>query len=136
MQIFADLQEDAWEGLAHLATSPRSQMARSDPGLAAKGLGKMGSYVIPQRLWQQLVPESFLEDALSYDVEANREGGCGTVGAGVAEMVSTLLNSRVLSATPLPPTCFPFIIPKSSKKVSLILSCLGMNERIEDLPTF
>ena len=71
LQSFAELQEDAWEGLAHLATSPVPQMARSDPGLAVKGLGKMGSYVIPQRLWQQLVPESFLEDALSYDVEAD-----------------------------------------------------------------
>ena len=136
LQSFAELQEDAWEGLVHLATSPIPQMARSDPGLAAKGLGKMGSYVIPQRLWQQLVPESFLGDALSYDVEADPEGSCGTVGAGVAEMASTLLNSGVLSATPLPPPCFPFIIPESSEKVSLILSYLGMNERIEDPLTF
>ena len=50
-------------------------------------------------------------------------------------MASTLLNFGVLSATPLP-SCFPFIIPKSSEKVSLILSCLGMNKRIEDPPTF
>ena len=110
-------------------------MAHPDPGLAAKGLGTMGSYVIPQQLWQQIVLESFLGDALSYDVEAHLEGGCGTVGAGVAEMASTLPTSGMLSATPLPLSCFPFIIPKSSEKVSLILSCLGMNERIEDPPT-
>ena len=47
LQSFTELREDAWDGLAHLATSPIPQMARSDSTLAAKGLGKMGSYVIP-----------------------------------------------------------------------------------------
>ena len=47
LQSFTELREDAWEGLAHLATSPIPQMARSDPTLAANGLGKMGSYIIP-----------------------------------------------------------------------------------------
>ena len=136
LQSFTELREDAWEGLAHLATSPIPQMARCDPTLAAKGLGKMGSYVVPQELWRELVPESFLQDTLEYDVEADPNGGSGTVGPGVAEMASTLLSSRVISATPLPPSCFPFIIPKSSEKVSLIMSCLGMNEQIGDPPTF
>ena len=77
-----------------------------------------------------------MQDALEYDVESDPNGGSGTVGTGVAEMTATLLGSGVISATPLPPSCFPFIIPKSSEKVSLILSCLGMNERISDPPTF
>ena len=51
-------------------------------------------------------------------------------------MGSTLLSSWVISATPLPPSCFPFIIHKSSENVSLIVSCLGMNERISDPLTF
>ena len=42
----------------------------------------------------------------------------------------------MISETPLPPSCFPFIIPKSSEKVRLILSCLGMNYPIGDPPTF
>ena len=46
LQSFTELPEDAWEGLAHLATSPIPHMARSDPTLTAKGLGKMGSYFI------------------------------------------------------------------------------------------
>ena len=136
LQSFAELREDAWEGLAHLATSPIPQLMRTDPTLAAKGLGKMGSYVIPQGLWRELVPKSFLRDALSYNVEADPNGGSRSVGPGVAEMASTLMNSGVISETPLLPSCFPFIIPKSSEKVSLILSCLGMNERIVDPPTF
>ena len=44
--------------------------------------------------------------------------------------------SGVISATPLPPSCLLFIIPKSSEKVCLILSCLGMNDRIGDPPMF
>ena len=136
LQSFAALQKDAWEGLAHLATSPIPQLTRSDPTLAAKRLGKMGSYVIPQDLWRELVPESFLRDALSYDVEADPNGGSGLVGPGVAEMASALMKSGVISETPLPPSCIPFIIPQSSEKVSLILSCLGMIERIGDPPTF
>ena len=91
-------------GAGTLATSPIPRMARSDLGLAAKGLGTMGSYVIPERLWQHFVPESFLGDALRHDVEADLERGCGTVGAGVAEMASFLLNSGVISATLLPPS--------------------------------
>ena len=109
---------------------------RTDPTPAAKGLGKMGSYVIPQGLYKELVPKSSLRDALSYHVEADPHGGSGSVGLGVAEMASTTLNSRVISETLLPPSCFPFIIPKSSEKVSLILSCLGTNKRIGDPPTF
>ena len=50
LQSFAELREDAWERLAHLATCPIPQMARFDPTLDAKGLGKMGSYIIPQEL--------------------------------------------------------------------------------------
>ena len=96
----------------------------------------MGSYVIPQGLWRELVPESFLRDALNYNVEADPNGSSGSVGPGVAEMASTMMNSGVISETPLPPSYFPFIIPKSSEKVSLILSCLGMNEQIGDPPTF
>ena len=65
LQSFAELREDAREGPAHLATSPIPQLTRTDPTLAAKGLGKMGSYVIPQGLWRGLVPESFLRDALN-----------------------------------------------------------------------
>ena len=122
LRSFTELREGAWEGLAHVATSPITQMARCDPTLAAKGLGKRGSYGIPQAHWEELVPESFLRDALAYDVEADPNGRSGTVGPGVADMASTRLSSGVISATPLPPSCFPFIIPKSSEKVSLILS--------------
>ena len=92
LQSFAELREDAWEGLAHLATSPIPQLTRIDPTLVAKGLGKMGSYVIPQGLWRELVPESFLRDALHYNVEADPNGGSGSVGPRVAETASTLME--------------------------------------------
>ena len=56
LQSFAKLREDVWEGLVHLATPPIPQLTCGDPTLAAKGLGKMGSYVIPQGLWREFVP--------------------------------------------------------------------------------
>ena len=38
---------------------------------------------------------------------------------------------------PLPPTCHPFVIPKSSEKVSLILRCIKQNKQDGSvLPTF
>ena len=56
LQSFTEPREDAWDGLAHLSTSPIPQIARSHPTLTAKGLGKMGSYVTYQGLWNELVP--------------------------------------------------------------------------------
>ena len=35
---------------------------------------------------------------------------------------------------PLPPTCYPFVIPKSSEKVSLILSCVKQNKQVGSVP--
>ena len=35
-----------------------------------------------------------------------------------------------------PPSIFPFIIPKSSAKVSLILSCIGMHDLNSKPPSF
>ena len=86
LHSFAELREDAWEGWAHLATSPIPQLTRSDPTLAAKGLGKVGSYVIPQVLWRELVPESFLRDDLAYNVKADLNEGSGMVGPGVRSL--------------------------------------------------
>ena len=34
------------------------------------------------------------------------------------------------------PLVFPFIIPKSSWKVSLILSCVGLNDQSPEPPSF
>ena len=113
---FVELQEAAWEGLAHLATSPIPQLTHTDPTLAARGSGTMGSYVIPQDLWRELVPESFLGDAMTSNIGADPDGGAASVGQGVAEMASTFLTSGVSSATPLPPSCFPFIIPKVARR--------------------
>ena len=93
LKSFVEPREDAWEGLAHMATSPIPQVTRTDATLAARGLGKMGSYVIPQGLWRELVPAFFLGDAVIYNVEADPNGGAGSMGPGVAETASTLLTS-------------------------------------------
>ena len=72
---------------------------------------------------------------MEYDVKSDPNGGSRTVGSGVAEMMATQRGWGVITAMPLPPSCFPFIIPKSSEKVSLIPSCLS-HGRISDPPPF
>ena len=42
--------------------------------------------------------------------------------------MATLDEAQVLKPDATPSSVLPFIIPKSSAKVSLILSCVGMNE--------
>ena len=123
-----ELEEGVWDCLLHLTTSPIPVLMRTDPSLAAKGLGRLGAYEIPAHLWHRVVPPDFVEQAMQYNVEADPEGGAGKIGPGVEPIVATLEEVQVLKPDTPPPSVFPFIIPKSSAKVSLILSCVGMNE--------
>ena len=48
-----------------------------------------------------------------------------------------LWGAVVYEEAPLAPTCYPFIIPKASKKVTLILSYVKVNKQdAADPPTF
>ena len=123
-----ELGEEIWDSLLHLTTSPIPVLMRTDPSLAAKGLGRLGAYEIPADLWHRIVPPDFVERAMQYNVEEDREGGAGKIGPGVEPIVATLDEAQVLKPDTSPPSVFPFIIPKSSAKVSLILSCVGMSE--------
>ena len=123
-----ELEEGVWDSLLHLTTSPIPVLMRTEPSLAAKGLGRLGAYEIPADLWHRVVPPDFVERAMQCNVEADPEGGAGKMGPGVAPIVATLDEAQVLRPDTSPPSVFPFIIPKSSAKVSLILSCVGMNE--------
>ena len=123
-----ELGEEIWDSLSHLTTSPIPVLMRTDPSLAAKGLGRLGAYEIPADLWHRIVPPDFVERAMQYNVEDDPEGGAGKIGPGVEPIVATLDEAQVLTPDTPPPSVFPFIIPKSSAKVSLILSCVGMNE--------
>ena len=69
------LGEEVWDSLLHLTTSPIPVLMRTDPSLAAKGLGRLGAYAIPADLWPRVVPPDFVKRAMQYDVEEDPEGG-------------------------------------------------------------
>ena len=128
VDALGELEEGVWDSLLHLTTSPSPVLMRTDPSLAAKGLGRLGAYDIPAELWHRVVPPDFVDRAMQYNVETDPEGGAGKIGPGVEPILETLKEARVLQPDTSPPSVFPFIIPKSSAKVSLILSSVGMNE--------
>ena len=118
----------AFRRLPTLPRLPIPVFMRTDPSLAAKGLGRLGAYEIPVDLWHGIVPRDFVERAMQYNVEEDPEGGAGKIGPGVEPIVATLDEAQVLKPDTSPPSAFPFILPKSSAKVSLILYFVGMNE--------
>ena len=98
----------------------------------------MGSYLIPDGLWREVVPADVLEGAEGYDVEQDPKGGAGLVSGLVGQFFSAVEHLGIFRELPdgTAPSVFPFIIPKSSRKVSLILSCVGLNEEAPDSPHF
>ena len=98
----------------------------------------MGSHIIPQDIWDQTVPPDFYRQGLrDFDVEApwvdargnDRPGAPPSVSDEVTKFVAVLKRQWLLYdlSEDQPPTCWPFIIPKTSEKVSLVLSCVKQN---------
>ena len=60
----------------------------------------------------------------------------GVLAGGAPSLRTELRGTGVYQVPPdpLPPTCYPFVIPKSSEKFSLILSCVKHNERDGSVP--
>ena len=54
----------------------------------------------------------------------------------VERLVSALRGAGVFQvpSDPLPPTCYPFVIPKSSERVSLIMGCVKQNRMDGSVP--
>ena len=133
-----EFAEAAWEALLHLNTSPKPSLAAVVPEVVQRGLGAVGSYPIPDDLWREVVPADFLEAAEAYDVEGDPQGGAGRVSGLVGQFFSAVEHLGIFRELPAgtAPSVYPFIIPKSSRKVSLILSCVGLNEESPDPPHF
>ena len=109
-----------------------------NPDILLKGLGPVGSHVVPEDICEQTVPSGFYGQGLrDFDVEAPwvdsrgkaRPGAPPWVSDEVTKFVGVLKRQWLLYdlSEELPPTCWPFIIPKTSEKVSLILSCVKQN---------
>ena len=101
-----ELGEEIWDSLLHLTTSPIPLLMRTEPSLAAKGLGRLGAYEIPADLWHRIVPPDFVERAMQYNVEEDPEGGAGKIGPGVEPIVATLDEAQVLKPDTSPPPQF------------------------------
>ena len=104
--VLGELGEEIWDSLLHLTTSPIPVLMRTDPSLAAKGLGRLGASQIPAHLWHRIVPPDFVERAMQYNVEEGPEGGAGKIGPGVEPIVATLDEAEVLKPDTPPPQFF------------------------------
>ena len=109
-----------------------------NPDILLNGLGPVGNHVITEDIWEQAVPPGFYgQGLLDFNVEAPWVDGRGNarpppppwVSDEVTKFVGVLKRQWLLYdlSEDLPPTCWPFIIPKTSEKVSLILSCVKQN---------
>ena len=133
-----EFAEPAWEVLLNLNASPKPSLAAVVPEVVERGLGAVGSYRIPDGLWREVVPADFLESAAGYDVERDPQGGAGRVSGLVSQGLAVVEHLGIFKELPdgTTPSVFLFIIPKLSRKVSFILSCVGLSEESPDPPHF
>ena len=122
--VLKDFTADSWDPLVHLSTSPVPQLGKVDPELVGRGLDAMGSYEISDELWQELAPVDFAVSVAEFSLPWNRYSP--TREDNVLPMVRWLLDAGVVNimdrGCPLKATCWPFIIPKTTEKVSLIFN--------------
>ena len=132
------LKREDGRGLLHVTTSPTPLAGKVNPDILLNCLGQVGSPVIPQDIWEQAVPPDLYGQGLQdFDVEAPWVDGRGNARPGpppwasdeLTKFVEVLIRQWLLYdlSEDLPPTCWPFIIPKTSEKVSFILSCVKQN---------
>ena len=130
-----------------MSTSPVPQAVRDlDDAILDKGPGSIGNFPLPQDLWDSVVPKYSRDGLKGFSVEEGWEDGDRVVkGASrwvsqqVGRLFSTLRGAWVYQVPPdpLPLRCYPFVIPKTSEKVSLILSRVKQNRMDGSvLPTF
>ena len=130
---------DSWEACLHVNTSPIPRfMGGVEDAILDRGLGPVGTHQLPADLWEAVVPPFYRGGLRDFDVERewrDRErvvrGASRWVSQQVQWILQALRGAGVYEETadpPPPPTCYPFVIPKSSEKVSLILSCVKINK--------
>ena len=137
LRVLGELQPEGWASLMHVSTSPKPVLQAPDPEVAARGLGEIGTYHISDALWDEVVGEGV-------DVERLASGFAPEVAPSPAvlhrretdPLVEPMLRSlelggvveRVVQGQSQPATCWPFIIPKSSEKVSVIFHLVDFND--------
>ena len=70
VKVVQGLKHDDWRGLLHVTTSPTPRVGKVNPDILLNGLGPLGKHVIPQDIWDQMVPPEFYGQGLrDFDVE-------------------------------------------------------------------
>ena len=69
--VLRKFAEAAWGALLHFNTSPKPSLAKVVREVVRRGREHVGSFVIFDELWHEIVLAHFLEKARQYDVEAD-----------------------------------------------------------------
>ena len=139
LRAMQGMTPETWESCLHITTSPIPRVV-GDVGdeIFDRGLGPIGSFPLPQDLWDSVVLDFYNDGLQTFSVEDEWEygdrvvkGASRWVSPQVERVMSALRGAGVhrVPADPLPPTCYPFVIPKSCEKVSLILSRVKQNKQ-------
>ena len=132
------LKREHWRGMLHVTTSPTPRAGKVNPDILLNRLGPVGRHDISQYVWDQTVPPKFYGEGLrDFDVESSWMDAWGDHKSGtstwifdeVQQFVTALKRQGLLHEIfqYMPGICRRCMIPKSSKKVSLILSCVKQN---------
>ena len=136
--VLKDFTSDSWEALLRLYPSPIPQVGRVDPQLVGKGPGAEGNSEISNALWTKLAPMDFEASVSEFSLPCDIYSP--TWEEMVLPMVRWLLTAGVVSildrGCPLKATCWPFVIPKSTKKVLLIFNLVDLNEGLQKSASF
>ena len=129
------LSPRVWDFVNHLSTSPKPREAKITPQILDAGIGNVGWYEMSDEEWDAAVPQEFWRFMRTFDLRTADQGN-GRVRATVTGMTDAVRRTGVLhdESPSLPPTCFPFVIPKNDIKCSLILSCVGIHRGLHLRP--
>ena len=133
-----DFTSESWDALSHLSTSPVPQLGKVDPQLVGRGLGAVGNYEIFDELWHELAPVDFAASVARFSLPRNVYSP--TREDMVLPMVCWLLDAGLMNimdrGSPLRATCWPFIITKTTEKVSVIFNLVDLNEGLQRPASF
>ena len=137
LRVLGELQPEGWASLMHVSTSPKPVLQAPDPEVAARGLGDIGTYHISDALWDEVVGEGVDVERLASEFAPEVFPPLAVLHRRETDpLVEPMLRSlevgvvveRVVEDTGRPATRWPFIIPKSLEKVSVIFHLVDFND--------
>ena len=135
--VLGEFQPERWSSLMHVSTSPKPVLHAPDPEVAARGLGDIGTYHISDALWEEVVGEGVDVERLASEFAPEVSPPlAGLHRRETDPLVEPMLPAlevgrvvdRVVEDPGRPVTCWPFIVPKSSEKVSVIFHFVDFND--------